>query len=164
MNWPKRNGIGVAALLALAPLVTIIMAKAADRDPGTTGATRSSTTDGKHVINIDIEKNPNLYFRIDNFSVPDAARVEFVATMRRNMAFIRTLPGFAGHVVFEKTGGPTPFNIATIAVWESKEAFDKASVEVGAYFQRIGFDRSSTLARWGVKAEIGTFSAPRQMQ
>ncbi len=161
MRWPKGIGIGVGTLLALALLVGVVVAKLAGRHPGTT---LSSTRDGNHMINIDIENNPNLYFRIDNFSVPDAAREEFLATMRRNMAFIKTLPGFAGHMVFEKTGGPTPFNIATMAMWENEEAFDKASVEVGAYFQRIGFDRSSTLARWGVKAEIGTFSAPRQMQ
>jgi heme-degrading monooxygenase HmoA len=116
------------------------------------------------MINIDIERNPNLYFRIDNFSVPDAARAEFEAASRRNRAFIHTLPGFLGHVVFEKRGGPTTFNIATIAVWENKEAMDRAGLAVRAYYQKIGFDMGSTLARWGVKAEIGTFSAPLEMQ
>ncbi len=149
MRWPKRISIGVGALLALAPL---------------TGTTLSSTRDSNHMIKIDLDTNPNLYFRIDNFSVPDAAREEFEAAMRRNLTFIRTLPGFLGHVVFEKRGGPTAFNIATIAVWENKEALDKASVQVGAYYQKIGFDTSSALARWGVKAEVGTFSAPSKLQ
>jgi heme oxygenase (mycobilin-producing) len=161
MRWPKRISIGVGALLALAPLVGTIVAKPAARDADTTP---SSTWDRNHMINIDLDNKPNLYFRIDNFSVPDAAREEFEAAMRRNMTFIRTLPGFLGHVVFEKTGGPTAFNIATIAVWENKEALEKASVQVGAYYQRIGFDTASALARWGVKAEVGTFSAPRQLQ
>ncbi len=149
MRWPKRISIGVGALLALAPL---------------TGTTLSSTRDSNHMIKIDLDNNPNLYFRIDNFSVPDGAREEFEAAMRRNLTFIRTLPGFLGHVVFEKRGGPTAFNIATIAVWENKEALDKASVQVGAYYQKIGFDTSSALARWGVKAEVGTFSAPSKLQ
>lgn len=164
MRWPKRIGIGVGALLALAVLVGVTAAKPAAPDPGATGAPRSSTRDGTHMVNIDIENNPDLYFRIDNFSVPDAARQEFEAAMRRNMAFIKTLPGFLGHVAFEKTGGPTSFNVATIAVWENKEALDKAAVEVRAYYQRIGFDMPSALARWGVKAEVGTFSAPLRMQ
>jgi hypothetical protein len=120
--------------------------------------------EGNHVIEIDVEKNPNLYFRIDNFSVPDAARAEFEAAMHRNMAFISALPGFLGHVAFEKAGGPTPFNVATVAVWESKGAFDKASAEVVAYYRRIEFDMPATLARWGVKAEIGAFVAPRRLQ
>ena len=161
MRWLRRIGIGIGALLALATLVGIIGAKPAARDPGTNP---SSTGKTKQMINIDLENNPNLYFRIDNFSVPDAAREEFEAAMRRNMAFIETLPGFLGHVVFEKTGGPTTFNIATMAVWENKEALEKASVEVRAYYQKIGFDTASALAQWGVKAEIGTFSAPRRLQ
>jgi len=148
-KWPTTIAIGAAALVALAPFAGVIAAKARDT---------------KHMMNIDIEKNPNLYFRIDSFSVPDAAREEFDGAMRRNMAFIKTLPGFLGHVVFAKAGGPTSFNVATMAAWENKEAFDKASVEVGAYYQKIGFDRASALARWGVKSEIGTFTARRDMQ
>lgn len=115
-------------------------------------------------LTIDLENEPDLYFRIDNFSVPDAARQEFEDTMRRNQAFIQKLPGFRGHVVFEKTGGPTTFNIATIAVWESKEALDKAGERVRAYYKEIGFDMPAMLARWGVKAELGNFNAPRGMQ
>ncbi len=115
-------------------------------------------------VTIDIEKNPNLQFRIDSFSVPDAARAEFEAAMRRNMEFIKTLPGFLGHVAFEKTGGPTTFNVVTIAVWESREALEKAGEEVRAYYRRVGFDMPAMLARWGVKAELGNFNAPRRMQ
>jgi quinol monooxygenase YgiN len=164
MRWPKRISIGVGALLALVPLVGAIVANPAAGDPGTTGTTLSSTRDSNHMIKIDLDNNPNLYFRIDNFSVPDAAREEFEAAMRRNMTFIRTLPGFLGHMVFEKSGGPTAFNITTIAVWKNKQALEKASVQVGEYYRRIGFDTSSALARWGVKAEIGTFGAHRKLQ
>jgi heme-degrading monooxygenase HmoA len=115
-------------------------------------------------IQIDLDENPNLYFRIDSFTVPDAARAEFVAAMRRNMAFIETLPGFRGHLVFEKTGGPTSFNLVTIAVWENSEAIEKAGVEVRAYYQKIGFDPPAMMARWGVKGELGNYLAPRNLQ
>ncbi|HZH17830.1 MAG TPA: antibiotic biosynthesis monooxygenase family protein [Archangium sp.] len=116
------------------------------------------------LLTIDLDNNPNLHFRIDNFSVPDEAREEFEDTMRRNLTFLQGLPGFRGHVVFEKTGGPTTFNIVTIAVWESKEALDKAGEQVRAYYKAIGFDMPARLARWGVRAELGNFSAPRGMQ
>lgn len=103
--------------------------------------------------------DPTFVFKIDSFSVPDTAREEFEAAMRRNLGFIRTLPGFHGHTVLEKSSGPTTFNIVTIAAWENSEAFGKASKEVRAYYQKIGFDLPATLARWGVRAEAGNFSA-----
>jgi len=68
---------------------------------------------------LDPAKRAALRFRIDSFSVPAAARREFEATMRRNLRFIHTLPGFLSHTVFDKASGPSTFNIVTIAVWES---------------------------------------------
>lgn len=108
---------------------------------------------------IDIEKNPGLRFRIDSFTVPEAARKPFEAAMKRNYAFIQTLPGFQGHLFFEKTGGPGNFNLVTLAVWESQDAIDKAVVEVQAYYQRIGFNPAALVAQYGIKAELGQFSA-----
>lgn len=101
--------------------------------------------------------NPNLRFRIDGFSVPEAAREEFDAAMRRNLAFIRTLPGFREHLVFEKSGGSTTLNVVTIAVWESQEAIDRAGVHVREHYRAIGFDMPAALARWSVRAELGTY-------
>ena len=84
--------------------------------------------------------------------------------MQRNLGFIETLPGFLGHVVFESIGGPTRFNLVTIAVWESAEAIEAAVAKVRDYYQRIGFDVQETLARLGVEAEIGNYSAPAALQ
>jgi heme-degrading monooxygenase HmoA len=68
-------------------------------------------------ITIDPDKYPDHQFRIDAFSVPEAARDEFEAAMNRNLAFLETVPGFLGHAVFEKADGPSTFNIVTIARW-----------------------------------------------
>jgi hypothetical protein len=103
--------------------------------------------------------NPEVHYRIDSFVVPDASRREFGEAMKRNMAFIETLPGFLGHVVFEKAGGPTTFNLTTIAAWESKEAYERAAEEVRAYYRRIGFDPPVAIARWGARSEQGVFLA-----
>jgi len=150
--------ISVALVTVLCSCATASAPSSSTRNPA------EGILDGEHMITIDIERNPNLQFRIDNFSVPEGSRDEFEAAMRRNRAFIKTLPGFLGHVVFEKTGGPTPFNVATIAIWESKEAVDRAGEEVRAYYKKIGFDMPAMLARWGIKAEVGNFTAPRKMQ
>src|SRR5262245_36440585 len=102
-----------------------------------------------------------LSLRVDSFFIPELARGEFEAAMRRNLAFIEKLPGYRGHLVLDKTSGPTEFNVVTIAVWESQDAYDRAAAEVAAYYARIGFDGAGTLARWGARAEIGAFVARR---
>ncbi len=115
-------------------------------------------------VQIDVANHPDQRFRIDAFEVPAAALAEFQAAMQRNMAFIKTQPGFLGHVVFTKVSGPTTFNIATIAVWENQAAIDKAAEQVRAYYQRIGFDMPAMIARWGVKASLGYYQAPAGLQ
>jgi hypothetical protein len=84
--------------------------------------------------------------------------------MRRSREFIQTLPGFLGHVVFEKTGGPSTFDIVTLAVWESPEAVAGAGEKVRAYYQSIGFEMPAMLARWGVTAAVGNYHAPGALQ
>lgn len=115
-------------------------------------------------LHIDLEREPNLRFRVDSFVVPEAIRAEFVAAMKRNLTFIEKLPGFRGHVVLEKTSGPGTFDLVTIAAWESAEAIEQAGAQVRAYYQEIGFDMPSTLARWQVRAELASFRAPVELQ
>jgi len=104
--------------------------------------------------------NTDLRLRIDCFSVPREARREFDAAMRRNLDFIRTLPGLREHLVFEKAGGSTAFDVVTIAVWESQEAIDRAGERVRDHYRAIGFDLPAALARWKARAEVGVFRAP----
>jgi heme-degrading monooxygenase HmoA len=111
------------------------------------------------MIAIDLDADPDLQFRIDNFSVPEEARAEFEQAMHRNLAFLETLPGFRGHLMFEKTDGPTAFNVATIAVWQSREAIEAAGAKVRAYYESIGFDAAALLSRLGIKGEMGNFRA-----
>ena len=113
---------------------------------------------------IDWKRDPHLFFRIDSFIVPDAAREEFEAAMRRNMEFLRTLAGFRGHVVFEKREGDSSYNLVTIAAWENREVVARARDEVRAYYQRIGFDMAATLKRWGVTLVRADYEAPARLQ
>src|SRR5262245_50560759 len=129
------------------------------------GAPMNQQDDGKPVggrmeaFGLDFEKHPQLRFRIDSFSVPASVRAEFDTAMRRNFAFIQTLPGFLRHLVFEKVGGPSTFNIVTIAVWESPDAIDNAIAAVRAYYERIGFNPAAATAEWGVTSEVGQYHA-----
>jgi quinol monooxygenase YgiN len=149
---------GRAASISVVLLATIAAGGSALPDPPEAPPEKTMP------VQIDVANHPNQRFRIDAFEVPAAALAEFQAAMQRNMAFIRTQPGFLGHVVFTKVSGPTTFNIATIAVWEDQAAIDKASEQVRAYYQRIGFDGPAMIARWGVKASLGYYQAPAELQ
>jgi len=113
---------------------------------------------------LDLAKRHDLRFRIDSFSVPAAARTEFEAAMQRNFQFIHTLPGFLSHLVFEKSSGPSHFNIVTIAVWESAAAIEKAAEAVRAYYKEIGFNPAESMSQWGVAAEIGQYEILDEMR
>ena len=108
--------------------------------------------------------DPELRYRIDAFNVPAAARPEFEATMHRNFAFISKQPGIMSHTVFEKTTGPTTFDIVTIAVWENQASIDAASEKVRAYYKEIGFDMPAMMSRLGITASPGYYQAPAGLQ
>jgi len=101
--------------------------------------------------------------RLDVFTLPEASRGPFVAAMKRNIAFIATLPGYRGHVVLEKVAGPSRFTLATLALWDDAAAIAAAVTEVRAFYERTGFDMAAALAEWGVEAELGSYRmvAPR---
>ena len=115
-------------------------------------------------LTIDLQARPNQQFRIDSFAVPAASRSEFEAAMHQNAAFLEMLPGFKGHMVFEKLSGPTTFDIVTIAVWDSPEAMASAGEKVRAHYQSIGFNMQAMIARWGVTASLGNYHAPLSLQ
>ncbi|HYP77664.1 MAG TPA: ester cyclase [Polyangiaceae bacterium] len=106
---------------------------------------------------------PTGVYLIDTFSVPAAVRSEFDSAMRRNREFIRTLEGFRGDAVLLRNQGEG-FDIATIAVWDSPAALAQAKQEVRAFYQRIGFDLESSIARWGVAFQRTVCEAPLTLQ
>src|SRR5262249_15623403 len=148
------------AFARTAMLCALVVTRAWQPAPALANPTPRSST--MKAVSIDFDKHPNSQFRIDSFSVPESARSEFEAAMTRNLAFLETLPGFLGHVVFEKVDGPSSFNIVTLAIWENREAVEKAGAQVRSYYERIGFDMRAELARWGVKAEVGNYGALRE--
>ena len=115
-------------------------------------------------LRIDPHALNGLEFRIDAFSVPAGSRDRFEALMRRNVAFIETLPGLLHHTVFEKTQGTTLNDIVTIAVWSGPEAIATAREKVRAYYRTIGFDIATEFAKLGITASIGYYRAPVELQ
>lgn len=109
---------------------------------------------------INPQRNPGVQLRIDSFNVPAGARPEFEAGMQRSVAFLETLPGFRGHLAFEKTSGSSAFNIVTIAVWENASALANAVTEVQAYYARIGYNPRESAERLGITADTLNYYVP----
>jgi len=112
---------------------------------------------------IDARRAPEGVYLVDTFTVPAAAREEFEAAMRRNREYIRTLDGFRGDTVLVRTQGES-FDVATIAVWDSPAAIAQAKQQVAAFYERIGFDMPSAIARWGVTLKRTICEAPPALQ
>ncbi|MFQ3786327.1 antibiotic biosynthesis monooxygenase family protein [Halomonas sp. A29] len=96
-------------------------------------------------------------FRVDKFSVPEAAREEFLKRVHDTHQVLRRQPGFIRDSLLEQVGGSGRFNIVTIAEWESQEAIDAARMAVTQAHRENGFDPQETMARLGIEADIANY-------
>lgn len=55
-------------------------------------------------------------YRVDKFSVPQAAKDEFLKRVRDTHHVLRRQPGFIRDTLLEQVAGPGQFNIVTIAL------------------------------------------------
>ncbi len=98
---------------------------------------------------IDLSKATRGVYLVDTFTIPAASRAAFEAATTRNRNFIRTLDGFRGDAMFAKSRGES-WDLATIAAWDTADAFDHAKEKVAAYYKQIGFDPATATKKWGV--------------
>src|SRR5579872_3173950 len=95
---------------------------------------------------------------IDKFLVPAAAKTEFLERVRINRSFLRTLPGFIQDKAYEYTDDSGNLIFVTVAVWESREAIDKAKQAVQAEYKREGFDMQAMLKRLNIQIDRGIYT------
>lgn len=149
---------------SIVAIAAIVCSSAACAGAGRSAGPHVASNAHSQPLTIDWQSNPNTEVRIDSFSVPAESRAEFEVKLHENIALLQKQPGFEGHAVFEKTSGPTTFNIVTVAVWHSPEALKNAAEKVREEYRRTGFDMQATIARWGVSASIGNYHAPPSLQ
>jgi heme-degrading monooxygenase HmoA len=92
---------------------------------------------------------------VDRFTVPPAARDEFLDRVRRIHRLLETLPGFQDGAVREQIDSREHLRIVTLAIWENREAFDAARRLVQARYQEEGFEPRELIARLGIEADLG---------
>ena len=97
--------------------------------------------------------------RIDRFSGAAQVRDELLARVRWIDGFLAKLDGCLDHGILEQ---PTPggtFDIVTFVRWESRESMAAARQTAAAEYRRQGFDPHDFLARLGITAQFGSYSA-----
>jgi heme-degrading monooxygenase HmoA len=97
-------------------------------------------------------------YRIDKFSVPAAARDEFLVNVRRMDRILNGLDGCLGHRILEQVSGPGEFNVVTIAEWESEAALAKARDTMAEAQAAMNFDPKELIARLGIRADIANYA------
>lgn len=95
---------------------------------------------------------------VDTFIVPEAAKSEFKQAALKAQNFIQTLPGYVNGFFYEQTGGESPYNFFTTAVWKDEAAFEAAKQAVLAEYQRRGYDPAETRKRLGIEQMRSTYS------
>lgn len=95
---------------------------------------------------------------IDKFLVPAAGIAEFRERTRINRSLLRTLPGFIHDNAYEYLDGKGNLICVTVAVWENRDAVDKAKQAVQAEYRKEGFDMPAMLKRLNIQMDRGIYT------
>jgi heme-degrading monooxygenase HmoA len=95
---------------------------------------------------------------IDEFTVPEESKAEFLEAARRVQSFMKTLPGFIEGVLYEKKDGDSRHNFLTTAVWGNEEALENAKRAVAIEHQKQGFNPQETRQRLNIESVRSTYA------
>ena len=95
---------------------------------------------------------------IDKFFVPAAAKKEFYERMRISRDFIKKLPGFKEDAAYEYTDAGGNLICLTVALWENREALNKAKELAQAQYKKEGFDAAVMFKRLNITADRGIYT------
>lgn len=91
-----------------------------------------------------------MIYRIATYTLPDAARAQFLSGAVPTIAHLRAQPGFIRGQWFEKISGAGAVNVVTLSVWEDMAGLEQAGVSVRQLHAKIGFDPASVAELKGV--------------
>ena len=77
--------------------------------------------------------------------------------MRQTHEVLRVQPGFLQDLVLEQPGAPGEFHLVTLVEWAGPASIEKAKAVVAARQKEAGFDPRETMARLGIRADIGSY-------
>lgn len=100
-------------------------------------------------------------YRLDKFVVPYPAREEFLVRVKATHRVLNEQPGFIQDFLLEQPYDDNSFVLATVVEWENASFIDSARAVVKEMHQKTGFNAQETIARLGIKAEMGTYQRIR---
>ena len=101
----------------------------------------------------------NRIYRLDTFTVPDAAIDEFVMRIRETHELLREQPGFVQDLILEQPAEDGAIRIVTLAEWEDEASIEAAREAVQVMRKTSGFDPAAFIKRAGVEAEFREYYA-----
>ncbi|MDB5536794.1 MAG: antibiotic biosynthesis monooxygenase protein [Devosia sp.] len=96
-------------------------------------------------------------YRIDKFSVPDAARQQFLNQLNETKDFLDGQAGCRQNLVLEVQSGSDRFNFVTIVEWDNVEAFQNAKAAMQEERRASGFNPQEFIARLGIEADMANY-------
>lgn len=109
------------------------------------------------ILVLDPRRDPDLWLRIDAFSVPDGARTELERTIGEVLSVLRGVDGFRGHAVFVQREGPSRYGVISMVAWADRAAFERGGERVREHFRQRGIDVPRLLERWGAELVRGDY-------
>lgn len=100
-------------------------------------------------------------YRLDKFIVPNNAREEFLARVKATHQILNEQPGFIQDFLLEQPVDENTFALATLVEWENSSFIESARAVVKEMHQETGFNAQETIARLGIKAELGNYQRVR---
>ena len=97
-------------------------------------------------------------FRIDAFTVPEAARPEFERRSRQTHALLRQQAGFVRDHWFEKVSGDGTIDVITMVEWRDEASIASAIPVVRAMHAATGFDPAAFCRENGIVANLGVYA------
>lgn len=101
-------------------------------------------------------------YRLDRFVVPRSARDEFLMRVGQTHEILRRQDGFVQDFLLERPGEDDTAIIVTMVEWDSQETVDRVVLIVQAAHRDMGFNPKETVARLGIKAELGIYRPVEQ--
>jgi antibiotic biosynthesis monooxygenase len=98
-------------------------------------------------------------YRIDKFTVPSAAREEFLKAVNKTKAHLDLQAGCLQNVVLELQSGSGRFNFLTIVEWDGPAAFENAKAAMAEVYRASGFNPQAFITRWGIEADMANYKA-----
>ena len=89
-------------------------------------------------------------YRIDTFTLPEAARPEFERRSLQTIALLRQQPGFVRDTWFEKIAGDGSVDVVTMVEWRDEASIRAAGAAVRAMHAANGFDAAAFARGHGI--------------